>query len=68
MSTVQYLVPITETVTGDALMTACVTVAVHPRRMRELVRAGRAASLAADLEGFGGPGRTIHVGKAVRLS
>lgn len=68
MATVQYLVPITETVSGDVLMTACIKVPVYDHPMRELLAAGRAATKAADLAGYPGPGRTIHVGKAVRLS
>jgi hypothetical protein len=63
---VQYLVPVTHTVSGELLTTAHVTVEQHDNYVRELYRAGRAASLKAH-EVFVGPGLTIHVGRAVRL-
>lgn len=68
MSIVQYLVPITETSSGNVLLTAAVKVRHNPVAMRELFAAGNAAKLAANAAGFTGPGRTIHVGRAVRLT
>lgn len=68
MATVQYLVPITDTVSGDTLLTAAVMVDVSSRPARELLAAGRGAQKAADAAGYRGPGRTIHIGKAVRLN
>jgi hypothetical protein len=67
VSIVQYLVPITESSSGDVLLTAAVSVRHNAVPMRELLAAGNAAKHAANAAGFTGPGRTIHVGRAVRL-
>lgn len=68
METVQYLVPVTETLSGDLLLTAAVRVPVCDAPLRELLVAGRHARTQAHLAGFPGPGITIHVGQAVRLN
>ena len=66
MATVQYLVPVSESATGQLVHTACVDVETHESRTRELLRAGHAASALVH-EFIVGPGLTIHVNKAVRL-
>lgn len=68
MATLEYLIPITDTVSGTSLMTARVAVPVNPQRNRELLEAGRLANGCSSASACPSPARPSTSAAQIRFS